>query len=200
MRIRNSPISTQQIEQKRFRMADDRPAHGHALALAARKLARITVQQVRQAGDRRNLFRRLFRLGLFHALDPQAVGQVLLHRHMRVKRIGLEDHGQIPLARRHVVHPLACNHQIAARNGFQPRQRAQKGGLPATGRPDQSDESALRDRQIDVSQRVIGAVIFVDAGEFDLLGHLRAPDVRPETMRRCRSTKIARMGVTYIVA
>ncbi len=85
-------------------------------------------------------------------------------------------------------------------DALKPCQRPQKGRLAAAGRTDKRDEASLLDRQIDILERVEGAVVFVDAGQFDLKGHLRAPEVRPETIRRCRRTKMARIGVTYIVA
>ena len=41
------------VEQEHLRVADDGPAHGHALALAARELARVAVEQWLQAEDLR---------------------------------------------------------------------------------------------------------------------------------------------------
>ena len=40
------------------------------------------------------------RVGLAHAGDGQAVGNVLDHRHMREERVGLEHHRDVPGRRR----------------------------------------------------------------------------------------------------
>ncbi|MNT28865.1 hypothetical protein D3C72_1645780 [compost metagenome] len=55
------------IEQEGLRIADDRPAHGHTLALAAGEFAGITLHQLGESGRGRNLFRGLAGLGLGHA-------------------------------------------------------------------------------------------------------------------------------------
>ena len=39
------------VEQEHLRIAHDRPAHRHALALAAGELARVAVEQVAEAQD-----------------------------------------------------------------------------------------------------------------------------------------------------
>src|SRR5690606_34662762 len=97
---------------------------------------------------------------------------------------------------RHAGHFLAGNVQFARGDGLEPGDGTQQRGFSASRGPDQRHEAALLDREADIFERMEGAIMLVDVLEFDLGSHLRAPEVRPETMRRCSSTKTARIGVT----
>ena len=80
------------VEQEHRRLAHDGAAHGDALALAAGKRCRATVEEGFQAdhlGGRRDALHAL-RLG--HAGDLQRIADVLGHRHVRIKRVVLEHH------------------------------------------------------------------------------------------------------------
>ena len=90
------------VEQENLGLAHERPADRDPLTLAARKLGRTTIEiglELQDAGDlERALVLNLFRL----AGDGEREGDVLPHRHMRVEGVGLEHHGDAPLA------PAAC--------------------------------------------------------------------------------------------
>ncbi len=87
------------VEKEDLRIAHDRPAHGDALALAAGELARIAVEKL---GEAENLGSRARRAGRCPAFgEPFSISEKAMlsrHRHMRIKRIVLEHHGDIALA------------------------------------------------------------------------------------------------------
>ena len=87
------------VEQEQLGLAHDGAADGHALALAARELCGLALQQLVQPQQRGRLLHLAFDLGLGH-LAPvlQAEGHVVVHRHVRVQRVGLEHHGAAAVA------------------------------------------------------------------------------------------------------
>jgi hypothetical protein len=66
-----------------------------------------------------------FRLGDF--FPAQGIGQILFNSHMRIKRIALEHHGDITLARRYAIHLFASNPDCSRTDRLQTRDRAQQG-------------------------------------------------------------------------
>ncbi len=69
---------------------------------------------------------------------------------MRVQRVALEDHRDVAVAGRHPVdHPAPDGH-LALTDVLQPGDHPQGGRLPATGRPYQDQELAVRDVQVQV--------------------------------------------------
>src|SRR5690606_33504957 len=69
--------------------------------------------------------------------------------HMRIERIGLEDHCDVAFGRRHLVHPAAGNAQLAVGNLLQSGDHPQKRGLAAARWPDEYDKLALFNAEID---------------------------------------------------
>jgi hypothetical protein len=88
---------------------------------------------------------RLFR----ELLDPKREGDVLEDRHMRIKRIGLEDHGNAALDRRLVVDPFTGNDDVAVGGVIETRNHAQQRGLATAGRADEDDELAVIHLEVD---------------------------------------------------
>ncbi|MNK94156.1 hypothetical protein D3C87_1143490 [compost metagenome] len=71
---------------------------------------------------------------------------------MRIKRIGLEHHGNAPTRGRDFIDQLAVDKHLTAGDFLQTRNHAQQRRFPAAGRPDENDEFALFDLQIDAVQ------------------------------------------------
>ena len=113
---RGVEVGERLVEQEDLRLAHDGAADGDALALAAGELPWACG---RDSGSSWRRSRRLVDLGvalrLGHAGEAQREGHVVAHRHVRVERVGLEHHGEAALVGRHVVDPLAVDHQVARR-------------------------------------------------------------------------------------
>ncbi len=122
------------VHQEHLGITDDGAADGHALALAARQ----GVLALQVLGDVQNLGRLphlLVDLLLGHLAQLQGEGHVLIYGHVGVQGVALEDHGDVPVLRLHVVHPLAADDQIALGDILQAGDHPQRGGLAAAGGP-----------------------------------------------------------------
>ena len=92
-------------------------------------------------------------LGPRKFLQPQAEGHVLENRHVRVERVVLKNHRDIAILRRHVVDELIADVDFARGRLLQPGDHAQGRALAAPRRPDQHDELAIGDVEIDPANR-----------------------------------------------
>ncbi len=120
------------VHEKSFGLAHNCATHRDALALAAGKLRRFTVQKIGQVKDFRGLFDFRRDLRLLHLRQRQREGDVLPHAHMRVQRIGLENHCDVAVFGRFVVDPFTADQQISRRDALQPGDHVQCGGFTAT--------------------------------------------------------------------
>ena len=68
---------------------------------------------------------------------------VLIHGHVRIERIALEDHGDVAVSRFGVGHIDAADEQPTGGRALQPGRQAQERGLAAAGRADQDDRFAV---------------------------------------------------------
>jgi hypothetical protein len=102
-------------------------------------------------------------------LQAQREADVLRHRHVRIKGIGLEHHGDAALVRRHVVDALAVEDQIAVVDALKAGDHAQQRRFSAAGRPDEDGEFAILDGDVDALDDFQGTVEFADVLEIDHL-------------------------------
>jgi hypothetical protein len=70
-----------------------------------------------------------------------------------VEGVVLEDHREVPLLRRHLVHQPVADVDPAGARLLQPGGDAQRGGLAAAGRPQEDEELAVLDLQRQLIQR-----------------------------------------------
>jgi hypothetical protein len=124
---------------------DKGSAHGDALTLPARELARLAVEERRKLQDVRGARDPLgdFRLG--KAADLEAVRHVVAHRHVRIERVVLEDHGDVAVLGLDPVDEPAADADLATRHLLEPGDHAQERGLAAAGGTDPHHEFAVRD-------------------------------------------------------
>ena len=141
-------IGQRLVEQEYLRVAHDRAAHGHALALAAGELARVTLQVLHQPQDVRRDLDALayFRAALAGQLHREC--HVVEHGHVRVERVILEHHGDVALLRRHLVDHASADLDFAAGDFLQAGDHAQQRGLAAARRPDQYAEFPVGNRDV----------------------------------------------------
>ena len=85
------------VEQEDLGVADDGPAHGHPLALAAGELGGLLVELLREAQDlRRRQDLLVDHVGVLLA-QRQGKGHVLIDGHVAVEGVVLEHHGHVPI-------------------------------------------------------------------------------------------------------
>jgi len=80
---------------------------------------------------------------------------------MRVERVVLEHHGDVPVFRRHVIHQLVADVDFPRGGFLKSGDHAQRRALAAAGRADQDNELAVGDVEIDALYRR-GAVKSLD--------------------------------------
>ena len=131
-------------------VAHDGATHGHALALTAREMAGLALELVgdaQQIGGMSHLAADLRGRDLGAA---QREAHVARHRHVRVERVVLEHHRDIPVLGREVVDHAVADADAAGGDLLQPGDHPQQRGLPATGRADEDRELAVRDIEAEV--------------------------------------------------
>ena len=101
------------VEQEHFGVAHNGAAHRHALTLPTGKRLGLAFEQRRNVQNARGFLHAAinFRLGEFP--QHQAEGHIVVHAHMRIKRVILEHHGNVTVARRDVIHHRTANGDIA---------------------------------------------------------------------------------------
>ena len=81
-------------------------------------------------------------------VDPpelQREAHVVGDGHVRIERVVLENHRDVPLLRRHVVDDALADQDVALRNLLEPGDHAEQRRFPAARRADQDDELAVAD-------------------------------------------------------
>ena len=159
-------IGERLVEQEDLRLAHDGAADRDALALAAGKLPRLALPQLVEMQDGGRLVDALLDEGCVGTGHPQSETHVLLDRHMRIERIGLEHHGDAAVGRVDGGDVAAADRDGAAAGLLEAGDQAQQGRFSAARRADEHDELAIGDRQVDAMDDMDIAEGFADALEF----------------------------------
>jgi hypothetical protein len=88
-------------------------------------------------------------VGLAHSGVPQCKTHVVPDGHVGVQRIALEHHCHVTFSRREFGDIDAADIDASALHGFEAREHSQRRRLPAPRRPDQHDELAVGDVEIE---------------------------------------------------
>ena len=148
--------------------ADDRAPHRHSLALAAGKRPRLSLEELFDLEGRRSVLDPPRDLLLRQLAELQPEREVLLDRHVRIQRVVLEDHRDVSLFRREVVHDLVVDAELSVRDLLEARNHPQSGRLAAARRADHHHQLAVVDRQIEVEDGLRAVVEDLrDLVEFD---------------------------------
>ena len=134
-----------------LRLADDRAAHRHALALATGERARLPVEELLQSEDAGSVPDALVDLVLGLAPQAQSEGDVLVDREVRVERVALEDHRDVAVACGHVVDDPVADLDGALADLLEARDHAQRSRLAAAGGTDEDHELSVGDLEVHVS-------------------------------------------------
>ena len=157
------------VHQEHLGIADDRTPHRHPLALAAGEHPRLAVEQLGEAERGRRLVDPLGDLLLDHAAQPQAERDVVLHGHVRVQGVALEDHGDVAVAARGLVHAGSADPQLALGDVLEPGDHPEGSRLAAPRRADEHQELTVRDVEAEAADRLESVLVdLVDLVEHDV--------------------------------
>ena len=131
------------VEQEHGGLAHDGAAHGDALALAAGKIARPPLEEGLDAEHACSFHHARLDLGLRRFPVAQAVGHVVVDRHVRIERVVLEHHGDVALGRLDVVDHAIADPNLARADGLDPSDHAQQRRFPAAGGPHEHAKGAV---------------------------------------------------------
>src|SRR5690606_6387854 len=190
------------IEEERCRFTHNGTSHGDTLALAARKLARLTLKKLFNFESLRSLRYATFDFVFWCFAVLQAVGKIFADRHMRVERIILKHHGDIAFSRFNIIDHATADRNGAGCNTFETGNHAQECGFTAARRAYQYYKFAVVDLQrYAFDDFDIAAIALADVIKNDF-AHYFSVSTRPLTNQRCINTTtriggmMARMAVT----
>src|SRR5690606_23610932 len=156
------------IEQQHLRPLGKRARQRHPLALPARKLVWLALGKFLQLHQLQHALDALRNGRLRHPFLLQPEGDVLLHRHVRKQRVGLEHHVYGSAIGRHGLQVLSLKHDASRRGSFEAAQHPQQRGLATARRPEQHEELTLIDRQRKIVDRCLAAEDLRDVLKLDI--------------------------------
>jgi hypothetical protein len=163
------------VEKEHLRLPDDGAAHGDALALPAGELPRTPGQERLDGEDPGRLLDAAVDLVLRCPAVAQAVGDIVVDAHVRVERVVLEHHGDVPVGRLDLVDHPAADGDLPRGDGFESGDHAQQGGLAAAGGAHEDTEATVGDIDVDAFHGVDIAGIDLPDGFERHLGHFTSP-------------------------
>src|SRR6266849_3542984 len=171
------------VEQEHLGIAHDGAAHRHALALPARKLARIAVEIRFQIEDSRRLGNPFLDDPVVLLAQTEREAHVLAHRHVRIERVALEYHRDVAFLGVDVVDDPAVDRDRPAADLLEPGEHPEKRRLAAARGTDEHHELAVRDVERNSVDDLRPSERFLDIFERNR-GHqiFTAPAVSPPIM------------------
>ncbi|MNQ22351.1 hypothetical protein D3C85_354930 [compost metagenome] len=147
------------VHQHQLRFEHQRTGQCHTLLLTAGQLRRITRGERVELNHAEDFFHAVTDIAFVQATDGQWKREVFRHGHVREQRVVLEHHADVALVRRHVVDRTACQQDLARRRRFKAGEHHQTGGLAGAGRPEQGEEFAFANVQVEVFDDQVLAVV-----------------------------------------
>src|SRR5205823_11391437 len=131
----------------------------------------------------------------------EAEREVVVDRHVRVERIRLEHHGDVARARGDVVDDAVADQDPSFRDRLEPGEHAQGGRLAAPGRPDEHEELAVGDLDVEVVHggrlvEDLADVVEGDRGHQDGSSGVLAGRAKCAAARKEYATVRVRKGIT----
>ena len=148
-------------------IADQRPSERHPLLLAAGQFARPAFEQVHDVEHLRCGHDLGFDLGAWQPAHLQRERQVLENGLLRVERVVLEHHGDVPVLGIEIVDQPVADVDVPAGHRNEAGNEIERRRLAAAGRADQSDELSVVDRQRNVVDGQDRAITLDDVLQYD---------------------------------
>ena len=156
------------VHEHQVGLEHERPGDRDALLLAAGQLPGAARLEALQLDHVQGAFDAGFDLVFGQAARVQGKGEVLGNRHVGEQGVVLEDQPDVALVGLDRGHGPAVQPDIPAVGVLEAGQHLEAGGFAGTGRPEQRDELAARDLQIEILHRQGAAVVaLVHPAEFD---------------------------------
>ena len=146
------------VEEEEPRLADDGAPDGEPLLLAAAERCRLALQRVGDAQKLRRLAHARVGLGAAQLHLPQRVSEILIGREVRIEGEALEDHRHVAALDRDSCEVVPVDHERAGVRLLEAGDDAERRRLSGRARPEQDEELAVLDLQVDAAERVHRAV------------------------------------------
>ena len=138
------------VKKEDLRLTDDSTTHGNTLTLTTGESLRLSVKQMADVEDLSGFFHAAIDLCLGILSELQTECHVLTNRHMGIKSVALEHHGDVSVFRGNVVGKGVANVKLAFADVFQTSDHTQGGGLTASGRTDEDDKFFIFDLEVEI--------------------------------------------------
>ena len=138
------------VHEERGRLAHDRAAERDALPLPARERLRLAVEEAVEVEDLRGLLDAALDLLLRRLQQLEAEGEVVEDGHVRIERVRLEHHRDVPVLRRDAVDDPLADLDLAVVDLLEAGEAAQRRRLAAPRWPDQDQELLVVDLEVEV--------------------------------------------------
>ena len=141
-------VAERLVEQEGGGLPDDGPPDGHPLPLPAGKGLGLALQQVLDVQNARGLTHARVDLGFREPPQLQRERHVLVHGHVRVQGVVLEDHGDVAILGGHVVDDAVADANGPLGDLLQPGDHPQRRALAAPAGADQHGKLGVGDVQV----------------------------------------------------
>ena len=157
------------VHQKNLRLTNDSSTQRDSLALPSRKRFGLPVQK---RADSQHVCR-FADLSINIALDPRCFSplhelleasrqttqpqpecHVVIHGHMRIKSVALEDHRDVSITRRNVGHGFVTDDNVSARRFLKARDHSESRRFSTPGRTNKDEKFAIANFEIEIVDRV----------------------------------------------
>ena len=141
------------VHEQHRRIHHEGAGHRDPLALATRKLSRVTVQEGQEPQEVGALADAARNLGLWAPLHAQPEPDVALDGHVRKHGVALEDHRDPAMARREVRHVAVADPDPPLVGPLESGDAAEQRRLAAARRTEKNHELSVANGERDVLQR-----------------------------------------------
>jgi hypothetical protein len=167
------------IEEEDAGASDDGAAEGDALALTAGEFARAAVEEGRDLEHFGDFADSPFDFCPGGFALAHAEGEVVVDGHVGVEGVGLEDHGDIAVARFDAQNRAAIDAKVPGGRVFESGDDAEGGGFATAGGTDEYEELSVLDGEVEIADGVDMAEGFADVVELNAHGLLLVEWQRP---------------------